>query len=778
MESELKPILNDQFFFGVVTSSDAATYAVQIAPTGQHNFGLIQGIPLASTFAHLLGIKECLVPQPGSRVFCCKSDVGQCVILGTVPPVDYVSEGGMYPARSIIGSGDSTNDAVNQQGYFGAGISKLLLQNATRPTDVVSGEHVLANEFGVMLGLFQGFATLKASELAQVQTFILDDLVRIVSHNFQHYSALGEFKISHDGKLIHAEFGMTHDPNEALGTPQVEEVLNDPSIVKNAKPDKTDKDSFYSLVVDDRQIAIERLKGFIGSLGEFVNIMLVRPAEAQTRTLNGDSITIPDTGLSGVKMDLDGGIYIRSVKGVFLEKTNWIRVPHRKLSPEDPAGNDAGKDFEVPLKEKFSFDNSILVDGQPFLYFLQIRDYLAYVQDDLSYRSFKALNKDFSVNDDPSLEVQLEDINKVHPLHETKLEKRTAFIGAMPNGGIVLKDAWGSSIVMEGGNIYIQPAKDLVMQPLRHMVAKVGSHVSIASRNDIDMSSTDGGFRLKTDLAQYLYSNSSGILLHAGADFGGVILPETDAMTTIGGIVLHAPESSIVADSAYSLKRTTDRDITHGVEIFINADNDLELKSNNRLDMFSDGDLLIGTVGLLSVVGEGESIFLGKQATVIGMKDQDFGIANLGTLGEAPVQGFIDDRGIESLINYSAQIRAIVPQEFAASFSDDEDFKKLTFRFIGSSAYSLTSGVDVIPQTIAQQEANEFGTTGLTAWNERIINDTYPFPGVELKSSFVTGALDNLQKVENGEIYNKTTCNSTSTLTFGANLFTDYKTYG
>ena len=85
----------------------------------------------------------------------------------------------------------------------------------------------------------------------------------------------------------------------------------------------------------------------------------------------------------------------------------------------------------------------------------------------------------------------------------------------MENGGICMRDAWGSALVMEGGNIYIQSAKDTVMQPLRNLVAKVGQFASIAANQDIDLSSTSKGVRIKADQAVYLYSANSGVVIQS-----------------------------------------------------------------------------------------------------------------------------------------------------------------------------------------------------------------------------------------------------------------------
>ena len=767
MHSLLK---NDRFFIGTVTSSDAGTYVVQIAPHGQNKPQLVQGIPLASSLAGLLGVKECLLPQVGSEVFCYETSFAQCLIIGIIPQPDKVNKESSHPARSIIGAGDSTADSQNRQGYFGEGVSKLRLFNQSRPTDVVEGEQVWANEFGILLGLFHNMATLKASELAQVQAFVLDDLVRIVSHNFQHYTALGEFKIFHDGKTLQAEFGLTHDPLEAMGRPQVNSVDVSPTIFHTGNTEPDDSANFYEMQEGDTQQAIERLKGFIGALGGMVNIMLAKPS-GDIRSLNGEAGD-PDKGLFNVHLAHDGAFFLRSAKSIALEKTNWIRVPQRIRAPEDPEGTDASA-IEHTEDNDFEFDRSITFEAQPHLYFLQLRDYLAYLQEDLAYRSFKKLDKDFSVNDDFNAEEGPLETTKVHPYRNTVYEAKTAGIYIMPNGGIMLREAGGAAIVLEGGNVYIQPSKDLILQPLRNIIGKVGQYVSIASKQDIDFSSTLGGFRLKTDKAQHLYSHSSGIVIQSNAVGGTDEMPDDDMpITYTGGVVLSAPQSGIYSFSNTLYNRVTQAAITKAENILARADSTMTLVGTEKVDLFSDASLLLGAKETLSVITEGTGLFMGLTNTIVGMEKQTFGVARIG-LGLAPVEGFVKETELEEFLTYANDILEFEVEEFSPLFQEDENFTELEFRFLPSSVYNLLDKVDYIPQTVAQQEHAAFGLHALSKWEEESINDTYPFPGAAATNIYATCEVKNLSNIA-GEMVNKASELENKATIVAKNIFTEY----
>ena len=526
-------------FYATVTNVDPASYHIMVAPQGNDQMHRMQARQLSSILCGSLGFKLSYLPTVGSVVFCYSSSPSECLILGMVPGADY-GEITPFSTRTVIGAGDGLKAEAHRLNYEDD-LGKTTISNLRRPTDLLQGELAISNEFGVLLGLFQQFATLKASELAQVQCFVLDDLVRIISHNFQHFHSMGQFSISHDGDSLTMEAGLTHDPKEAMGIPQGDgQAQIRPTLRHEAVSTSDDSQDYYTAANGETAEAVERLKLFVGHLGDFVNLMLVAPSN-ELRALDGVVPDSFDRGLLQVKANLDGLFVLRSVKGVVIEKTNWIRVPHRIRSNEDPLGDDAAALKPDPHLD-YEFDNQYRADGQPFLYYLQLRDYLSYIQEGRGYRHFEDRKQDFVVNDDVEQEQPLDQIYFVDPTTGTTFLKRTSHVVLMPNGGVSLRDAWSSAINMEGGNIYIQPARDLVLQPGRHLVGKVGGCVTMAARQDIDLSTTQGGVRVKSETSQYLYSRSGGIVLHTDAQAvsspGYFPLPESEeALRQISGVV-------------------------------------------------------------------------------------------------------------------------------------------------------------------------------------------------------------------------------------------------
>lgn len=734
---------NNRFFFATVVSADAGTYAVEVAPRRSGHPALLNGTMLSSTMASFLGMRHCGLPQPGVEVFCFQVDGLTCLILGQVDQADRRPEAESYHARSLLGAGEGKSVSSSRQGYTpDAGTIKSTFANAGRPVDVVDGEQVIANDFGVMLGLFQQLAVLKASELAQVQAFVMDDLVRIISHNFEHHTALGSTRVYQALRGCNQETLLTHDAAEAAGRPAVtpdDETLP-PVITLHGEVTPDDQKNFFALAEEKRQM-VARLKVFVGELGGFLHALLVRPAPGQVRQLDGQAPAVFDTGLAELRTGLDGTIGVRTAASLSLEKTTWIRVPHRLREPEAPVPVP-----DVEPAAAYRPDVRQQRDGLPVFQFLQLRDHLAVLQEDLGTHAYRADGR-FAVNDDPAREPVLGPETPLTPGRTADYFPASAGIHLLPNGGIALRDAWGSAIVMEGGGIYLQPARDLVMQPLRHLVGKVGGHVALAARDDLDLSSTDGGLRIKTRQAQYLYSSGSGIVLHSDAQAGEFFPQDDRPVTSVGGVVIHAPQGGVAVHSAHLLQRTTETAVHKARMLMLDGDDRLFARSGRGIDLFSAGDLLLSAGTNLVGFTEGTALFLGVGTTALGFEDQTIAVGAFG-----PVQGLFRQDAFD---RWRQQVGAISNsdfQDFAFGYREDDAFDRLLFRFPPRSTYRLSDELDALPMTPAQQEHQLLGRHNLVPWEEEPINGTYPYPGAGETSMYAVSSMLNYARDEAGRL--------------------------
>jgi hypothetical protein len=774
---------DSKLFTGIVETSNAGTCAVTVVPetyggvTTSDMGYKVQGKVLSHTLATYFGFTQSMLPQPGSRVLCMEESGGACLVIGIIPQETIIFDS--LSSRAMLGAKNSLADSANRHGH---GENTILIMDGQTPADVVDGEHVISNELGVLLGLYQQMANLKASELAQIQCFLLDDLVRIISHNFQHYTAVGEHNIYHDGKRLMAEFGATHKASEMYGRPAVNSDLGAPIFAADAPPTVDDKTDYYKINEDEQIKAVERFKVFLGSVGDFIHLFLTRPDPEEVRTLNPDStVSTPDTGLCDVHVGSDGGIHLRSVKEVFIEKTNWIRVPLRNCAPDDPKGDDA-ETLAYDKKKKFEFNDNAKYKGNPFNYALQIRDYVAYVNEKLGYQNFKSHKKDFYVNDDISKENKLSEfqaIDQETDLHQQSYQLRTAGIYLMPNGGITIRDAWNSAIVMEGGSIYLQPAKDLVSQPLRNLVTKVGGNISISSKKNIDLSSSEEGFRLKTHKAQYLYSHDAGVIIESNGskDSAGSPDPAKGAVENIGGIVLKSKlnvysyaQKNIVnyAKGQIMLQSLKNMDIV--------ADKELTLYGKQSLQQFSDYSILNYAGHSITTVSDGSVTMAGATSTALGQKDQKLGVMyDKKSKFIDLLEGLIPVSEVTGQLKAAKKYRQNLLEHTV--FQNETKFNDLTFKFLSSDAYKLNPEEDAMPATLAQQDDLLTSMYKLETWKEPEINNTLPYPGKSLFGNFYYSSEKpvNLEKNSLGKDYSNKADSQPQPANVSLGSLNDYK---
>jgi hypothetical protein len=741
-------------FVGFVSRSDPATHLIHVDPHAESSAGgtgLMQGLPLISVFSTTLGFKESMVYPVGSAVLCMDMTGGQCYILGLLPDFDLGDTS--YWSRACLGTEDTNSQDApcNTLGYR-TDSTNLTLANNFRPTDVVEGEYVLSNELGVLLGLFQELAVLKGSELAQIQCFLLDDLVRLISHNFSHWTAAGELNVWHDGKAIMIEQGMTHLSRESLGIPQTTDKEEPVFTKEDGSPKVDDSSDYYKFTASERGKAIERLKLFAGRLGDLIHIFLTRPDDKAKRSLDGEQGGDFDRGLFDIHLGTDGRLSVRTATALSLEKTNWIRVPLRVRNPEDPKGDEAD-DIEFEDKEPFEWDDSVKVRENPVGYFLQLRDCLAYTQDKYAYLNFDKYKKDIKFSKSPTdQEKKLSECEDIDPDTKHKFgnyKLRRSGLYFMDNGGMMLKDAWGSAIVMEGGNIYLQPVNDLIEQPLRHTINKSGHSYQVAAKKHIDFSSTEEGMRLKTKRVQHFYSQEAGIILQSDASSTVPPLPADTAYDVFGGILLLAKDAGV---------------FTYGNKIFDDAKENSMYKANNQMIfesetsdiwmipqknfyIFPEGDILATTQGSITVLGGGSALFAGGGSTAIGTKDQIIGmVPHPGSL-PAILDGVIPtSEVIDTIVTIRTTLDDLI-QKMMFPFDEESKFLDVKFRFLKSDRYSLSDKQDFIPMTIGQQDQVSFGFLELEGWSEQEIEATLPFPGKEKfdKYYLTTEALKNVK---------------------------------
>jgi hypothetical protein len=293
---------------------------------------------------------------------------------------------------------------------------------------------------------------------------------------------------------------------------------------------------------------------------------------------------------------------------------------------------------------------------------------------------------------------------------------------------------------MEGGNIYLQPAKDLISQPLRNSIVKAGGNINMACKKHIDLSSSEEGLRLKSEKSQYFYSNGGGVVVEANGetDTPGSPDPETEAIDYVGGIVLKSKlgiynyaQTDVVnyAKNRVLLQSIANTDIISGAEINVASKADIYVLAENSL-------ILHGSK-TSQVLSDGAAIVAGAGSTALGQKDQYLAI------GYDDDNPFVDPlKGVMEVSSLTSQLADIKKTKedilTYTIFESTDKLDALKFKFLDSYRYGgdLQPEKDAIPSTLAQQDDLITELYSLEKWEESKINDTYPYPGVDLFENF------------------------------------------
>ena len=95
-------------------------------------------------------------------------------------------------------------------------IGTLVVGDANKPLDMLNGDRTISSEGGAFIGLLRaGGVLLKSSSLSQIFLSKLDDVVKIVSRNFEHYTDVSSDMVKNFKGRIYRYVGYTNSFHES-----------------------------------------------------------------------------------------------------------------------------------------------------------------------------------------------------------------------------------------------------------------------------------------------------------------------------------------------------------------------------------------------------------------------------------------------------------------------------------------------------------------------------------------------------------------------------------
>lgn len=535
---------------GLVVRSGIGSYDCEVVVEGGHTMVCSS---LVSTMSPLYGVSEASVPVPGSCVLVYAPASGltqrratRGVILGVLPDA---------MAHGLSPTGDASVKKVADTEFPEGGVAQFTEAGPAavasdknylfkgefqggRPHDMVPGEYALLNHAGsgVVIGALS--ASIRGSEMASVRCSALDDQVRVTSGHFKHVSSAGCDEIFNDGGYVTVESFVSMYHHERLG---LREPLKEAFDWQAGKPAELAEKRSGISPLKPTQTAKKRLYRYAGYLGDVVNVFVASPDPDKEVEEMADPGK--DSGLLHYHVDSSGRFTMRSAGGILLERYDRIPVPKRMHYAWDPAGDRAEP---VPAgKRPFSLDPK-----HPMASGLALADMAAW-WDSQAYARFVQFGKDFRVQKQADLKCPADQYDAYGDGTEEfqQYDLRHSYMGLMPNGSIVLRDAWGSEIIMADGRITFNAAANIEIRSGSSVVVLGGDDVIAKAYNSVDVSATKKDVRIKAEGNLQVVSMKRGVLVQSKAE--GDVDPSAwekgageDLQTA--GVVLKADKSSVV----------------------------------------------------------------------------------------------------------------------------------------------------------------------------------------------------------------------------------------
>ena len=697
--------------------------------------------PLRAAGGRFFGVRSHAVLPTGTEVLCYVPRDGKFgIILGPTPTVEDPPFG--RSATQLVPEG-GVNVFSDQEAFDAAqfGVGGLLPQAfAGAPVDALPGDAGCLNENEVGFGANRLMSFVRAGDLAAVEAHVLGDLLRVVGHRLEILTAQGEERINNDYGRINRERLVALTQAESLGVAQDGEDPN------TANPDatltKTPLESSLRPTLPGAQLRV-RLREDEGALGDLRQTHLCRPAQTP-RALDGTGAgdPPPDLTLYHELLTRTGRHLERSLVGGGSVKSLGIAGPRRLRTDDDPTGDRA---VANPAERKaFRIDPDVSAAG----FSAQVRDFLAWSFDQEGKVARADLSKDWSTPGDADALTPNEDFftpgvggfyrdappmvdaaKSVADVPDETKEASTpfrpgeSFTLLLPDGSTLTRDAWGTEIRTGYGHAEITASHDLRLTAGGSIVLQAGDDIVLRARQAVDLSSSENQVRLKAQKDVLVDAEMGGMLFTAptagakakdysdpkaqgeGATYAGI------AFRT-GGTVTTAAQASVFALTDYHY-------IGGGPE----GGHPAIYTRTSQESHWSDGSACWSTGSGGGTTG---AMINGGNFYATGTIQNDGSLYVRGSVGAGGgVSGGEDFSKVDQISSDLAP--AFDPKQFAdlqAPYAlADLPNLKFTFRTTDECA---AADLKLFESAWQRELADD-----LSAWEEKAINATYPWPGAD-----------------------------------------------
>ncbi len=381
-------------------------------------------------------------------------------------------------------------NARNRSSVWGEGLSAIehgedIEHFASTPLDMVEGEFEIANLFGVAMQFLFTLMRMSAGDRAAVECHLINDMVRVISHQYRHFSGIGEDLIFDHGRPTF----------ERTWSSYRHELANK---MEDGEPlGEMDKDQVDRKSIENRQrweeIGRYRFLEFVGFAGDFIHSFVSDPPDAINRLSESPNYS----GKSWIHRNNDGSMLMQSVADIRLERVVRIPVPKRIKHHEDPELTKKRKYRALPNTDVLKLPEIAKNDTYQLAYHL--RSYSRWLSQVHGFARFHQLEDEYKV---PS-EAQIPD-----PEWTNKEKDKEAQAGAMEyfdsyacitiirDGSILLHDGYSATIAMSNGNLQLSAPRHIDIEAAGDIRMVAGRNLYIKARRNVEITARIGGMVL------------------------------------------------------------------------------------------------------------------------------------------------------------------------------------------------------------------------------------------------------------------------------------------
>lgn len=281
-------------------------------------------------------------------------------------------------------------------------------------------------------------------------------------------------------------------------------------------------------------------------------------------------------------------------------------------------------------------------------------------------------------------------------------------MGIMPDGSIMMRNAWGDTVQLIAGHWICSVSKDATTIAGGSSITLAGDDIINKARKSIDVTASEGQVRFKGEKDILVHSEKGGILVSAPTA-GAVVTDETGEKQSLSGIVLKsAPGVMAISDN-----------------IVLAAEQKIEMKGiGDKLPMIvvdcnSQIQRLKGSV-IYKTGSEYLMMSSGSLLTTKGIQT-DGSIVARESIVYGGSSGKSDDLKKNPTIK-STLVDVVTPELFIIPAYTEDQLSELKFTYRSTEEYATQEGM---------WYTSEWQRTlpDLKTWTESTIAETYPWPG-------------------------------------------------